>query len=99
MGIVAESHDRRPQSFRWRPIGRPKALTPGFKWRAKASESPTKMAVDPNDSSDRRAAQRFEIVAQASVASGGSVHVLAVRNISASGAFLEARPREHADLV
>jgi hypothetical protein len=57
------------------------------------------MAGEPNKLSDRRTAQRFEIVAQASVASGGDVHVLAVRNISGSGAFLEARPREHADLV
>jgi hypothetical protein len=57
------------------------------------------MTDDTNNSSDRRAAQRFEIVAQASVVSRGNVHVLAVRNISASGAFLEARPREHADLV
>jgi hypothetical protein len=57
------------------------------------------MAGNANNSSEKRAAQRFEIVAQASVASGGNVHVLAVRNISASGAFLEARPREHAELV
>jgi len=57
------------------------------------------MAGDTSNLSDRRVAQRFEIIAQASVASGGNVHVLAVRNISASGAFLEARPREHAELV
>ena len=56
------------------------------------------MAV-ANSVSDRRIAPRFEIVAQASVTSGGHVHVLPVRNISASGAFLEARPREHGDLV
>ena len=52
-----------------------------------------------NDASERRAAQRFEIFAQANVASGGDVHVMSVRNISASGAFLEGRPREHADLA
>jgi hypothetical protein len=57
------------------------------------------MAGDTNNLSERRVAQRFEIVAKARVASGGNVHVMAVRNISASGAFLEARPREHADLV
>ena len=57
------------------------------------------MFDDTNNSSERRVAQRFEIVAQANVVSRGNVHVLAVRNISASGAFLEARPREHADLV
>jgi len=52
-----------------------------------------------NDSGERRAAPRFEIFAQASVASGGEVYLLSVRNISAAGAFLEARPKEHADLV
>lgn len=31
--------------------------------------------------------------------SGGEAHVLAVRNISASGVFLDGRPRDHADLV
>jgi hypothetical protein len=52
-----------------------------------------------NDSSDRRAAPRFELLAQANVISGGDVHLMSVRNISAAGAFLEGRPREHADLV
>jgi hypothetical protein len=33
------------------------------------------------------------------VKSGSGVHALSVRNISASGAFLEARPREHGDLA
>jgi len=56
------------------------------------------MAV-ANNLSDRRAAPRFDIVAQARVVLGGTVHVFPLRNISASGAFLEARPREHADLV
>jgi hypothetical protein len=56
------------------------------------------MAV-ANNVSDRRVAPRLEIVAQARLTSRGSVHVLAVRNISASGAFLEARPREHGNLV
>src|SRR5262245_26913829 len=57
------------------------------------------MAGNASNLSERRVAQRFEIVAQARVASGGNVHVMAVRNISASGAFLEARPRDHAELV
>ena len=52
-----------------------------------------------NDASERRAAERFEIFAQANVASGGDVYVMSVRNISAAGAFLEGRPREHADLA
>src|SRR4051812_32552171 len=52
-----------------------------------------------NDASDRRAAARFEILAQANVMSGGEVYVMSVRNISAAGAFLEGRPREHADLA
>ena len=52
-----------------------------------------------NDASERRTAQRFEIFAQANVASGGDVYVMSVRNISAAGAFLEGRPREHADLA
>jgi PilZ domain len=56
------------------------------------------MAV-ANNLSDRRAAPRFDIVAQARVISARGAHVLSVRNVSASGAFLEGRPREHADLV
>ena len=52
-----------------------------------------------NQPAERRAAPRFEIVAQANVVSRGERHLLAVRNISASGAFLEGRPREHAELV
>src|SRR4029078_1249991 len=40
-----------------------------------------------------------ERASQTSVTWGGDVHVLPVSNISASGAFLEARPREHGDLV
>jgi len=52
-----------------------------------------------NDASERRAAPRFEIFAQASVVYGDEVHLLSVRNISAAGAFLEGRPEEHADLA
>ena len=47
---------------------------------------------------ERRAAPRFDIFAQASVASGGDIYLMAVRNISASGAFLEGKPKEHPDL-
>ena len=52
-----------------------------------------------NDQADRRGAPRFDIVAQANVVSGGEVYLLSVRNISGAGAFLEGRPRDHADLV
>jgi hypothetical protein len=52
------------------------------------------MANEP----ERRAAPRFEIFAQASVAAGGDIYLMAVRNISASGAFLEGKPKEHPDL-
>ena len=52
-----------------------------------------------SNSSERRAAPRFEIFAQASVVSGADVYVMSVRNISGAGAFLEGRPREHAELV
>jgi hypothetical protein len=52
-----------------------------------------------NDSAERRSTPRFEIIAQASVVSGGDTYLLSVRNISAAGAFLEGRPRDHADLV
>jgi PilZ domain-containing protein len=55
--------------------------------------------VGSNDSADRRAAPRFEIIAQANVVSGDDIYLLAVRNISAAGAFLEGRPRDHAELV
>ena len=52
-----------------------------------------------SDPAERRATPRFEIIAQASVASGGEVYLLTVRNISGAGAFLEGTPRDHADLV
>jgi hypothetical protein len=47
---------------------------------------------------ERRAAQRFEILAQASVVSGDDVYLMSVRNVSLSGAFLEGRPKEHPDM-
>jgi hypothetical protein len=52
-----------------------------------------------DEPAERRAEPRFEIMAQASVVSGGETYLLTVRNISASGAFLEGRPRDHAELV
>ena len=52
-----------------------------------------------NDASERRAAQRFEIFAQANVVSVEDVYVMSVRNISGAGAFLEGLPEEHADLA
>ena len=55
--------------------------------------------VGRNDAAERRVAPRFQVAAQARVVSGGEAHVLAVRNISAAGVFLDGRPREHADLV
>jgi PilZ domain-containing protein len=48
--------------------------------------------------SERRAAPRFEIFAQASVLSGEDMYLMSVRNISADGAFLEGRAKEHPDL-
>jgi hypothetical protein len=49
--------------------------------------------------SDRRTQTRFEIIAQANVASGGETYLMSVRNISGSGVFLEGRPKEHAELT
>jgi len=48
--------------------------------------------------SERRAATRFEIFAQANVVSGRDSYLLSVRNISASGAFLEGLPKDHPEL-
>jgi hypothetical protein len=47
---------------------------------------------------ERRLAPRYELIAQASVASGGDAYLLAVRNISTTGVFLEGQPSEHPDL-
>lgn len=55
--------------------------------------------VAQNEAAERRATQRFEIIAQANVVSGDDTYLLPVRNISGAGAFLEGRPRDHADLV
>jgi hypothetical protein len=47
---------------------------------------------------ERRLAPRYELIAQANVASGGEAYLLPVRNISSTGAFLEGRPSDHPDL-
>jgi len=52
-----------------------------------------------NDAAERRAAPRFDIVAQARVVFGKETSVLQVRNISAAGAFLEGRAQDHAALL
>jgi hypothetical protein len=49
--------------------------------------------------SERRVAPRFEIIAQANVASGGDSYLMSVRNISVNGALLDGRPQEHPDLT
>ena len=50
------------------------------------------------DRPERRAAPRFEIFAQASLVSGKDGYLMAVRNVSADGAFLEGRVWDHPDL-
>jgi len=52
-----------------------------------------------SEASERRTETRFDIFAQANVASGGETYLMSVRNISGSGAFLEGRPKEHAELA
>ena len=47
---------------------------------------------------ERRLAPRYELIAQASIGSGGDAYLMPVRNISTTGAFLEGRPEEHPDL-
>jgi hypothetical protein len=50
--------------------------------------------------SERRAGPRFEVFAQASVASGGGeTYLMSVRNVSAAGVFLEGRSLEHPELI
>jgi hypothetical protein len=48
---------------------------------------------------DRRRAPRYELLAQASVGSGDEASLLPVKNISASGAFLEGDPAQHPELA
>jgi hypothetical protein len=49
-------------------------------------------------SPERRHAPRYDLIAQANVASGDEAFLMPVRNISTSGAFLEENPAEHPDL-
>jgi hypothetical protein len=49
-------------------------------------------------SPDRRFAPRYDLIAQANVASGDEAFLMPVRNISTTGAFLEGSPAEHPDL-
>jgi hypothetical protein len=51
----------------------------------------------PN-SPERRHAPRYELIAQANLASGDESYLMTVRNISTTGAFLEGNPAEHPDL-
>lgn len=50
------------------------------------------------DTPERRRAPRYELVAQASIASGDEAFLLPVRNISTTGAFLEGSPADYPDL-
>jgi hypothetical protein len=54
--------------------------------------------VSQIDPKDRRKARRIEVFAQASVSAGHDVHVMAVRNISAGGIYLEGSPPDYPDL-
>jgi hypothetical protein len=51
-----------------------------------------------SNASDRRAAPRFDILAQASVVSGQENYLMSVRNLSASGAFLEGRSKDYPEM-
>lgn len=52
-----------------------------------------------NDAAERRASPRFDVAAQARVVCGRETYLLKLRNVSASGAFLEGRATDHAALV
>jgi hypothetical protein len=47
---------------------------------------------------ERRHAQRYELIAQATVGSGHEAYLMPVRNISSTGVFLEGNPAEHPHL-
>jgi hypothetical protein len=51
-----------------------------------------------SDPKDRRAAPRFEIIAQANVVTSDETYLMVVRNVSAGGAFLEGAPGEYPEL-
>jgi hypothetical protein len=48
---------------------------------------------------ERRYAPRYELLAQAIVASGSEPYLMTVRNISATGLFLEGDPADHPQLT
>ena len=47
---------------------------------------------------ERRLAPRYEVIAQANIASGDEATLLPVRNISATGVFLEGNPADYPEL-
>ncbi|HVX97951.1 MAG TPA: PilZ domain-containing protein [Polyangia bacterium] len=51
-----------------------------------------------NTSEDRRHAPRYEVIAQANVGSGDEAYLMPVRNLSASGVFLEGSVTEYPEL-
>ena len=55
-------------------------------------------SVSENTSGERRRSPRIEIFAQAEVV-GQEIYIMEVRNISASGVFLEGPPDEYPDLT
>jgi hypothetical protein len=67
----------------------------GIKFSGAASDGHWDMPNSP----ERRHAPRYELIAQANVASGDEAYLLPVRNISMTGAFLEGSPAEHPDLT
>jgi hypothetical protein len=56
------------------------------------------MADVPENTSERRRAPRIEIFAQAEVI-GQEIYIMEVRNISATGVFLEGKPADYPDIV
>lgn len=48
---------------------------------------------------ERRHAPRYELIAQAAIGSGQEAYLMTVRNISATGVFLEGDPAEHPQLT
>jgi hypothetical protein len=50
------------------------------------------------DHPERRLAPRYEVIAQANIASGDEAYLMTVRNISTTGMFLEGNPSDYPDL-
>jgi len=51
------------------------------------------------NASERRHAPRYEVIAQANVGSGDEAYLIPVRNISATGVFLEGNPADYPHLT